>query len=133
MTSQRTELKVSATTTVNRIPATIPGMAPLPSHSASSNSTSPSAYPLLSSSALNAVPAAFTPTPNSTLPANYSSAAGATITTATSYISVLGWVQFVLQKLSEIQWRQIGTEHGTGRPLFEMTNPNHAIEEIYQR
>jgi hypothetical protein len=136
MTSQRTEMKVSASASNRIAPATLPnhGMPSLPSHTtATTTSTSPSSYPLLGSSALNTIPSGFTPTSNSTLPANYSSAAGAPITTATSYISVLNWIQFVLHKLAEIQWRQIGTELGTARPLFEMTNPNQAIEEIYQR
>jgi hypothetical protein len=96
-------------------------------------SSAASMYPLIGSSAVNPAPPGLTPTANNTLPPNYNSASGSAITTSTSCMSVLGWVQFVLQKLAEIQWRQIGTETGTGRPLYEMTNPNMVIEEIYQR
>jgi hypothetical protein len=125
-------MKASASA-LNRLPAPPPKQYPPPSLPISKPTPASSMYPLLGSSSLNPSQPGLTPTPNSALPANYSSAAGSAITTATSCVSVLNWVQFVLQKLAEIQWRQIGTEIGTGRPLYEMTNPNLVIEEIYQR
>lgn len=130
MTSQRTEIKVIASNRMQPVHLT-----PYPPPPNPAPATSPSSFPLLGTSNLNPVPAGFTPsqTPNNSLPANFSSAAGTSITPLHSCVSVLSWVQYVIAKLHDIQWRQIGTESGTGRPLFEMVNPNAVIEEIYQR
>ena len=158
--SQRTELKVSAPRPINQptaLPAynTLPlqptlssqnsningavnAINPIPNSSngtsiTTTTTTSPTGappYSLLASSTLNS---GFTLTPTTTLPPNYSSAAGAPITSATACMSVLNWMSYVLNRLNEMQWKHIGTEGGSGRALYEMTNPNAIIDEIFQR
>lgn len=44
--------------------------------------------------------------------------------------SVIKWTQFVLHKLSTIQWEQLGVDRLDGKPLYQIHNPNTAIAEI---
>ncbi len=133
MTSQRTDIKVTASG--NRIMSTPSSMStPYSSMSTpTAPSANPSPYALLPSSTLTVPPFNLSSGTATSLPASYNTASGGPITTATACTSVVNWMSYVMMKLGEIQWRQIGTESGTGRALFEMTNPNAVIEEIYQR
>ena len=94
-----------------------------------------------SASSARAAPYVTTTPSLSTVPIPPGLAAGsspAVISNGYAVNTLIEWMNMVVDGLTQIQWRQIGTEKmndgsGNFRPMYEMTNPNTIIAEMLQK